>query len=90
MYPTRCGPEAGGDEDLAVKAVAVRPSAFKALVGRGHAEFSSGRQQDAQEFFEHLLELVGVSLWARGPDRCVFFFKAGREEPFEHMLELVR
>ena len=31
---------------------------FKALVGRGHAEFSSARQQDAPEFFLHLLAAI--------------------------------
>jgi len=34
----------------------VRPRMFKTLVGRGHAEFSTGRQQDAAEYFQHLLE----------------------------------
>lgn len=28
---------------------------LKALIGRGHPEFSTMRQQDAQEFFLHLL-----------------------------------
>jgi ubiquitin carboxyl-terminal hydrolase 5/13 len=31
------------------------PRSFKTLIGRGHAEFASGRQQDAIEFFEYLL-----------------------------------
>jgi ubiquitin carboxyl-terminal hydrolase 5/13 len=33
----------------------VRPVTFKALVGRGHAEFATMRQQDAEEFFTHLV-----------------------------------
>jgi ubiquitin carboxyl-terminal hydrolase 5/13 len=33
----------------------VRPITFKALIGRGHAEFATMRQQDAGEFFTHLL-----------------------------------
>ncbi|KAI9450058.1 ubiquitin carboxyl-terminal hydrolase 14, partial [Lactarius psammicola] len=33
----------------------VRPASFKALVGRGHAEFATMRQQDAEEFLTHLL-----------------------------------
>jgi ubiquitin carboxyl-terminal hydrolase 5/13 len=33
----------------------VRPVSFKTLVGRGHAEFATMRQQDAEEFFTHLL-----------------------------------
>ncbi|XP_067851407.1 ubiquitin carboxyl-terminal hydrolase 13 [Heptranchias perlo] len=34
------------------------PRMFKALVGKGHPEFSSNRQQDALEFFLHLINLV--------------------------------
>merc|ERR1719478_1155607 len=34
----------------------VRPQQFKSLIGAGHPEFSTGRQQDAAEFFEHLLD----------------------------------
>ncbi|KAA6426280.1 MAG: ubiquitin carboxylterminal hydrolase [Trebouxia sp. A1-2] len=36
----------------------VEPQAFKSLVGRGHADFSSGHQQDAREYFQHLLEVM--------------------------------
>jgi len=36
----------------------IKPYMFKAIVGRGHPEFSSSRQQDAQEFFLHLLTLI--------------------------------
>uniref|UniRef100_H3B2X7 Ubiquitin carboxyl-terminal hydrolase n=1 Tax=Latimeria chalumnae TaxID=7897 RepID=H3B2X7_LATCH len=36
----------------------ISPRMFKALVSRGHPEFSSNRQQDAQEFFLHLINLV--------------------------------
>ncbi|XP_053316176.1 ubiquitin carboxyl-terminal hydrolase 13 isoform X1 [Spea bombifrons] len=31
---------------------------FKALVSKGHPEFSSNRQQDAQEFFLHIINLI--------------------------------
>lgn len=31
---------------------------FKTVIGRGHPEFSTNRQQDAQEFFMHLLSSV--------------------------------
>lgn len=34
------------------------PSMFKHLVGRGHQEFSTMRQQDAFELFQHLFKLV--------------------------------
>lgn len=36
----------------------VKPRAFKALIGKGHPEFSSARQQDASEFYQHLLEAI--------------------------------
>lgn len=36
----------------------IDPSSFRAVVSRGHAEFSSRRQQDAQEFFLHLVNLI--------------------------------
>jgi ubiquitin carboxyl-terminal hydrolase 5/13 len=36
----------------------IRPIMFKTLIGRGHAEFSSTRQQDASEFFLHLLSNI--------------------------------
>ena len=31
---------------------------FKAVVGRGHHEFGSSRQQDAQEFYLHIVTLI--------------------------------
>jgi ubiquitin carboxyl-terminal hydrolase 5/13 len=34
----------------------VRPAGFKALIGKGHAEFATMRQQDAEEFLGFLLE----------------------------------
>ncbi|WIA38801.1 hypothetical protein OEZ86_002085 [Tetradesmus obliquus] len=38
-----------------------KPAAFKALVGKGHPEYSSGRQQDAAEYLTHLLQLISRS-----------------------------
>lgn len=35
---------------------AVAPRMLKALLGRGHPEFSTGRQQDAFEYLMHLVE----------------------------------
>ncbi|WIA18510.1 hypothetical protein OEZ85_009963 [Tetradesmus obliquus] len=63
---------AGGPQDAASlgggaagielqEANSVRPAAFKALVGKGHPEFSSGRQQDAAEYLTHLLQLISRS-----------------------------
>ncbi|KAJ8793861.1 hypothetical protein J1605_019125 [Eschrichtius robustus] len=36
----------------------ISPRMFKAFVSKSHPEFSSNRQQDAQEFFLHLVNLV--------------------------------
>ncbi|XP_054646005.1 ubiquitin carboxyl-terminal hydrolase 13 isoform X6 [Dunckerocampus dactyliophorus] len=36
----------------------ISPRMLKALVSRGHPEFSSNRQQDAHEFFLHMINLV--------------------------------
>lgn len=40
--------------------VGIAPRMFKALVGRGHPEFSTNRQQDAQEFLLHFINMVEV------------------------------
>jgi ubiquitin carboxyl-terminal hydrolase 5/13 len=34
----------------------VKPSQFKALIGKGHEEFSTMRQQDSEEFLQHLVD----------------------------------
>lgn len=34
------------------------PRMFKHLVGKGHSEFSSGRQQDVSEYFQYFLEVL--------------------------------
>jgi ubiquitin carboxyl-terminal hydrolase 5/13 len=36
----------------------IKPIGFKTLIGKDHQEFSSMRQQDADEFFKHLLSLL--------------------------------
>ncbi|PWZ02709.1 ubiquitinyl hydrolase [Testicularia cyperi] len=36
----------------------IKPSMFKALIGKGHEEFSTMRQQDADEFFKFLVSLI--------------------------------
>ena len=45
-----------GPEDFETPEIA--PRMFKQLVGKNHAEFSTGRQQDAVEYFQHLLEVM--------------------------------
>lgn len=36
----------------------IPPRMFKVLIGRGHPDFSSNRQQDAQEFLLHLINIL--------------------------------
>lgn len=36
----------------------IKPHMFKSLIGQGHPEFSTKRQQDAQEFFLHLISVI--------------------------------
>eukprot|EP00958_Prasinococcus_capsulatus_P005488 scaffold527_cov368-Prasinococcus_capsulatus_cf.AAC.56 len=55
---------AGGDEKRGQKGIL--PRRFKRLVGKGHAEFSTSRQQDAFEFFQHILSVVERDQRSRG------------------------
>ncbi len=59
-------PSALASDDEAVRANAVRPLSFKSLVGKGHAEFSSARQQDALEYFQFLLQQINRCEHANG------------------------
>ncbi|XP_075699067.1 ubiquitin carboxyl-terminal hydrolase 5 isoform X2 [Rhinoderma darwinii] len=45
-------------EDLKGLQDGIAPRMFKALIGKGHPEFSTNRQQDAQEFFLHFINMV--------------------------------
>eukprot|EP00178_Gracilaria_changii_P026292 TRINITY_DN808_c0_g2_i1.p2 TRINITY_DN808_c0_g2~~TRINITY_DN808_c0_g2_i1.p2 ORF type:complete len:849 (+),score=127.98 TRINITY_DN808_c0_g2_i1:13335-15881(+) len=36
----------------------IKPFMFKTLIGKGHSEFSTSRQQDASEFFQHFLDKI--------------------------------
>ena len=40
----------------------VRPMGFKTLIGKGHEEFSTMKQQDSEEFFTHLLKVLRRTL----------------------------
>ncbi|KAI8916098.1 hypothetical protein EDD86DRAFT_244052 [Gorgonomyces haynaldii] len=53
----------------------VYPSMFKDVVGKGNPEFSSMRQQDAQEFLQHFLTIVEQKERALGrdPSKCLQF-----------------
>ncbi|XP_057320588.1 ubiquitin carboxyl-terminal hydrolase 5 [Microplitis mediator] len=59
----------------------IEPRMFKSLIGRGHAGFSSHRQQDAQEFLLHLLSILERhSVHQINPANC---FKFKVEERYE-------
>ncbi|CDH49949.1 ubiquitin carboxyl-terminal hydrolase 14 [Lichtheimia corymbifera JMRC:FSU:9682] len=45
-------------EDQVPSQDGIAPSMFKALVGKGHEEFSTMRQQDAFEFFQYLVKQI--------------------------------
>ncbi|KAG8435759.1 hypothetical protein GDO86_013629 [Hymenochirus boettgeri] len=49
---TETAPEHKGLQD------GIAPRMFKALIGKGHPEFSTNRQQDAQEFFLHFINMI--------------------------------
>jgi len=70
--------EDSGGSEAAVKYVAppsgIKPQMFKNLVGKGHPEFSTKRQQDAHEYFLHILQTVQKnSRGAADPCDCVKF-----------------
>ncbi|XP_065340224.1 ubiquitin carboxyl-terminal hydrolase 5 [Cloeon dipterum] len=59
----------------------IKPQMFKNLIGKGHADFSSKRQQDAQEFFLHLVNVLERSNMNQvNPTEC---FKFKVEDRFE-------
>jgi ubiquitin carboxyl-terminal hydrolase 5/13 len=41
----------------------LKPHMFKTLVGKGHPDFSTKRQQDAQEFFLHVINMLEVIIF---------------------------
>lgn len=40
----------------------IKPNSFKSLIGKGHPEFSTKRQQDSHEFLIYLLSLIERNL----------------------------
>ncbi|KZC06438.1 PREDICTED: ubiquitin carboxyl-terminal hydrolase 5 [Dufourea novaeangliae] len=59
----------------------IPPRMFKTLVGRGHPGFSSNRQQDAQEFILHLINVIDRhSRHQTNPSDC---FKFKVEERYQ-------
>lgn len=56
------------------------PAMLKHLVGRGHAEFATMRQQDAFEFLLHLLQLIARSKPVDGEQDPVAAFRFAMEQ----------
>ncbi|TCD66348.1 hypothetical protein EIP91_001452 [Steccherinum ochraceum] len=63
----------------------VRPSSFKALIGKGHEEFSTMRQQDSEEFFSHLVTVIRRNLKKSGKEAedPTEVFKFGMEQKLQ-------
>ncbi|KAK7075608.1 Ubiquitin carboxyl-terminal hydrolase 5, partial [Halocaridina rubra] len=52
----------------------ISPLMFRTLIGKGHAEFSTKRQQDAMEFIEHVLKIASCNAGgAVDPGNCLKF-----------------
>ncbi|KAK4702423.1 ubiquitin carboxyl-terminal hydrolase 5/13, partial [Phenoliferia sp. Uapishka_3] len=58
----------------------IKPSMFKALVGKDHVDFSTMKQQDAGEFLLHLFELVRRSAKSEGEIDPTTIFSFAFEE----------
>lgn len=50
------GTDAAGEAATTLGQDGVAPRMLKRIVGRGHAEFASARQQDAEEYFRHFMQ----------------------------------
>jgi ubiquitin carboxyl-terminal hydrolase 5/13 len=46
------------EEPAVVFQEGIKPSMFKALIGKGHPEFSTMKQQDSEEFFTYFLKVL--------------------------------
>ena len=51
-------PPKNSSEETINDQVGIKPTMFKNLLGKGHSEFSTKRQQDAHEFFYYLINLI--------------------------------
>lgn len=58
----------------------IKPGMFKALIGKGHPEFSTMKQQDSEEFFTHLLKLLRQDYRNRAGEDPTEVFRYGMEQ----------
>lgn len=64
----------------------IAPQMFKSVIGHGHPEFSTSRQQDAEEFFMHLVSTIDRAERSNaGPINPVDSFRYKVEERTECM-----
>ncbi|GJJ14841.1 hypothetical protein Clacol_009109 [Clathrus columnatus] len=63
----------------------IKPIMFKDLIGRGHAEFATMRQQDAEEFLAHLLKTLRQQARRTGKNdsNATDIFKFGMQQRLE-------
>jgi len=61
----------------------IRPQSFKNLIGKGHEEFSSGRQQDSQEYLQYFMEVIEKEEVKRGRENPCQMFNFGLEHRYE-------
>ncbi|XP_033097730.1 ubiquitin carboxyl-terminal hydrolase 5-like isoform X1 [Anneissia japonica] len=80
-YSKETLPEEGEDETKEKSQVGIAPRMFKSLIGRGHPEFSTNRQQDAQEFLLHFMNIVERN--TRGSSNPCDCFKVQLEDRIE-------
>lgn len=46
------------NDEADTQVIEIRPTTFRALVGKNHPEFATGQQQDAVEYMQYLLEFM--------------------------------
>lgn len=62
----------------------ISPSMFKTLVGKGSPEFSSMKQQDAQEFLQYLLNMIDQKERSpTSPSKCLTYSTEARVQCLE-------
>lgn len=74
---------AGEDEPVDAESTGVRPRMLKNVAGKGHPEFSTASQQDAMEFWQHILEQLGRASRAAGHADPSLLFSFAMEERLE-------
>ena len=80
-------PSEGSPDQSDMMRYSIAPYMFKYLVGKNHREFSSGKQQDASEYFQFLLDTIARSERTNGGRLTSAISAASTAELFEFELE---